>query len=292
MKKFVIVIILCLISIISYGQHFVIKDNKISVWDAESYKDTVYNDISKDVQFGSAAYIARTQGYLPAEIYTYDYFKETLNFDFYVIFTFKLFTTEIVAIFVHDKDKQYDVSDITNDFISKCLKDFSYDKEFDEYDIKYINENSSTRIIRESYVKSLDTKYTNKYDFTFNDGKLTYMSKKTDVTKFKLINKNVEIVKPIWFFENESRKSSLVNEDETFVHIKIDSFGEAGNLVQYWIEQNGTKFNKHLAEDVMVINMPVQGHNGYVIADDDFIYMFICETEMGWQANFVTNERN
>ncbi len=110
---------------------------------------------------------------------------------------------------------------------------------------------------------------------------------------FKIINKSVEIVKSVGAFIDESGKEYIFNDSDTFLHIKVDSFGEAGNIVSYWLEQDGKKYNSHLVEDALVLSIKKNGIKGYMLMNEDFIYMYACESENYdfWLASFQTKER-
>jgi hypothetical protein len=110
---------------------------------------------------------------------------------------------------------------------------------------------------------------------------------------YKLINKNVEIVKPIGYFIDESDRGYLLDSDVSFVHIKIISFESAGNIVTYWIESDGERYNYHMVTDVMVIYLYEGDRIGYGVFDEDFRYATIIKLDdetLKWAANFNTSE--
>lgn len=108
----------------------------------------------------------------------------------------------------------------------------------------------------------------------------------------KVIRENVEIVKPIYAFQNESGNWISVDPSYTFVHINIQDFSPIGNLVTYWIEQKGKKFNEHFVKDVLVTSDKIDNCLVYGIASNNFCYLFMTEDkkEAAWMVSFQLKE--
>lgn len=95
--------------------------------------------------------------------------------------------------------------------------------------------------------------------------------------EIKQITSNVNITKEIIDLQTPEGQF-ITYKNPTYLHINIQDFGSAGNVVHVYIEQNSTKIYNRIFENVTVFQKKNNCNRyDYIIADTNFIHLMYLE---------------
>ena len=112
---------------------------------------------------------------------------------------------------------------------------------------------------------------------------------------FKTLNSDFQLVKTIKVITNEKGKISIAKTDDIYFHLEQTTLYNEDNLIEFWIEIDGEKFNYHQVSGRVVVHTDEERKSKtYFVEDNNFQYcmlMFEPITET-WSVDLRTKEND